>query len=117
MSNLEKTVSPLNIKLNHFLVASLVAAGLYYAASLSILGTALALTSVALAVAVHRHIRLGYFACSAACFGAFWLARTGQEFIGDKHLVMGLSLPFMVFALYLHEQIVPKGPAGDDHVL
>lgn len=101
--------SPAAIKLNWLLVASLALAALYYAASLSIITSALALTSVAIAIAVHKHQRAGYFGCAAVCFGLFWLARTDQEFVGDKSVVMALSLPVMVLALYLHEQFVPKG--------
>ena len=101
--------SPLAIKLNLLLVVSLALAAFYYAASLSIITSALAFTAVVIAVAVYKHQRAGYFACAAVCFGLFWLARTEQEFVGDKSVVMALSLPVMVLALYLHEQFVPKG--------
>ena len=108
MSDTKKVASPVAIKLNFFLVAALLLAALYYASSLSIITMALALTSAGIALAVHKRLRAGYFACAAVCFGLFWLARTGQEFVGAKSLVMGLSLPVMVLALYLHEQFVPK---------
>lgn len=106
--------SPVAIKLNLLLVVSLVLVAFFYATTLTIVTSALALTAIAIAIAVHKRLRLGYFACAAVCFGLFWLARTNQGFVGDKSVVMALSLPVMVLALYLHEQFVPKG-SDDEH--
>lgn len=110
----EKIASPLSIKLNYALVAGLGLASLYYLSALSLVTSAVAMVAVAMAVLVYQRRRVGYIACAAACFGAFWLARTGQDFIGSKQVVMGLSLPVMIFALYLHEQFVPKNISDTD---
>lgn len=108
MSDSEFKASALSIKLNYALVVSLLLASVYYFSALSIVTAAIAAAAVALAFGVYKYRRWAYFGCAAACFGAFWLARTEQDFVGDKRVVMSLSLPLMVFALYLHEKIVPK---------
>lgn len=114
MSDSAFKASPLSIKLNHVLVACLLLAAMYYFSGFSIVTAAIAVTAVVLAFGVHKHLRWAYFGCAAACFGAFWLARTGQDFVGDKRIVMSLSLPLMIFALYLHEKIVPKTHSTDE---
>lgn len=114
MSDSTFKASPLSIKLNHVLVACLLLAAIYYFSGFSIVTAAIAVTAVVLAFGVYKHFRWAYFGCAAACFGAFWLARTGQDFVGDKRIVMSLSLPLMIFALYLHEKIVPKIDNLDD---
>lgn len=114
MSDSAFQASPLSIKLNHVLVACLSLAAVYYCSGVSIVTSAIAVTAMVLAFGVHKHLRWAYFGCAAACFGAFWLARIEQDFIGDKRVVMSLSLPLMIFALYLHEKIVPKTDSTDE---
>ena len=100
--------SALSINLNGLLIASLLLVALYYISTFGIITSVLALVVLALAGMIYKRLRLGYFSCAAACFGAFWLARTGQDFIGDKTVVMSVSLPLLVLALYLHEKLTDK---------
>lgn len=98
--------------LNYLVLLLLVATILSFIQLMNPVGFFMALVSLAIAFAVWKKSRWGYFALAALGLACYQLAKQELAFTDVKRQVMVMGFLIIPFAVFLHEMLASK-PSSD----